>query len=350
MLQRLDRLASCGHRLMMLLLLSFALVASLAGELSAQVVGIERRDTTRLEGEPFAMAIFYPAKGPLSVTAIGPYDVAATRGAQPLRGPFPLVMLSHGSSGSMLSHHDLATALAMNGFVVAAIEHSGDNYRDRSGLGKESTAYRRARQVSAAIDLLRDGGEFPVDRQRIGIVGYSAGTVTALMLAGAEPDFGALVAYCADRERDTALCQGGGLLQRDQRHRDEPKDARIKAALLLAPIGVVFSTAPLPVSIPTGIVAAGADRELPITSNVMPLAQRLSNLTLLEVIPLAGHNVFLTPCTARMLWSNPSLCKDPPMVDRQREHALLNGLAVSFFRYALGFGHPIGPVKQLNGQ
>ena len=39
----------------------------------------------------------------------------------------PLVVFSHGTAGWFGGHHDTAAALADAGFVVAAINHSGDN-------------------------------------------------------------------------------------------------------------------------------------------------------------------------------------------------------------------------------
>jgi predicted dienelactone hydrolase len=44
----------------------------------------------------------------------------------------PLVVSSHGTAGWFGGHHDTAAALADAGFVVAAINHSGDNGNDRS--------------------------------------------------------------------------------------------------------------------------------------------------------------------------------------------------------------------------
>ena len=38
-----------------------------------------------------------------------------------------LVLISHGTSGSLSSHYDTALALAEAGFVVAALTYTGDN-------------------------------------------------------------------------------------------------------------------------------------------------------------------------------------------------------------------------------
>lgn len=50
----------------------------------------------------------------------------------------PLVVLSHGRAGWVGLHHDTAAALADAGFVVAAINHSGDNAFDTSRVDELS--------------------------------------------------------------------------------------------------------------------------------------------------------------------------------------------------------------------
>ena len=44
----------------------------------------------------------------------------------------PLIVISHGRRGWFGTHHDTAAALADAGFVVAALNHPGDTWRDTS--------------------------------------------------------------------------------------------------------------------------------------------------------------------------------------------------------------------------
>jgi predicted dienelactone hydrolase len=282
-----------------------------------------------------AWTLFYPAEAGFQTTEIGPYDVAGSVGAKMTAGKFPLIVISHGSLAGMLSHHDTASYLAMSGFVVAAVEHAGDNYRDASGLGQISTAYRRTREVSGVIDAVLQGpyGQ-EIDHGRIGVVGYSAGTVTALMLAGVEPDFTALEEYCLGIEDPIALCKGGGRRLGEATTQGPAADARIGAVLLLAPIGPVYQSEAIDVKVPVGIVAAASDRELPMADHAYELLRKLSSLAVFEIIPLASHYVFLAPCSDRLKIQEEAICSDPPFVDREREHAFLNSLAVSFFNYS----------------
>ena len=47
--------------------------------------------------------------------------------AEPASGPFPLIALSHGTGGSAQIMAWLARALASRGYVVAAVNHPGNN-------------------------------------------------------------------------------------------------------------------------------------------------------------------------------------------------------------------------------
>ena len=64
----------------------------------------------------------------------------------PVRGKnLPLVVMSHGNGGSLLSRFDTAIALADAGFVVVAVTHTGDNYADQS---RNLNVMGRSRHIS----------------------------------------------------------------------------------------------------------------------------------------------------------------------------------------------------------
>ena len=49
----------------------------------------------------------------------------------PLSGDrLPLIVISHGRTGSFVVHHDVAEVLADAGFIVAAVNHPGDTASD----------------------------------------------------------------------------------------------------------------------------------------------------------------------------------------------------------------------------
>src|ERR1700709_858763 len=96
--------------------------------------GFERVTVLDPDGPPLEAGIWYTSETPTSSQPIGAYaQTVAAGGAIAGRG-LPLIVMSHGSGGSFEGHYDTALALAEAGFVVAAVTHTGDNYRDHSGF------------------------------------------------------------------------------------------------------------------------------------------------------------------------------------------------------------------------
>ena len=240
-----------------------AALLALSSVASAQGVGIERLSIGEAGNTSINAVIFYPARAPQATTALGPYDVLGILNAVPEPGRFPLILITHGFLGNMLSHHLLASHLTLNGFIVAALTHESDISPDYRGLRKVSAAHTHAQQVSLLLTAtLNSSHGASIDQQRVGIIGYSAGSVTAMMLAGAFPDRVRLQSYCASRPLPTGICAAEDIVTNDSPHAPPIGDARLKAALLMAPIGAVFSKEALEaVRIPVGIVAAQADEE-----------------------------------------------------------------------------------------
>ncbi len=141
--------------------------------------------------------VFYPTRGDGGPTQVGPYSIAATRGAAPAPGAFAFIVHSHGTGGDHLGHHDTLAALARAGFVAAAVQHPRDNYLDSSGFATDLQLIGRPHHIVALIDgVLADAKLGPlVDRQRIGMAGFSAGGYTTLLIAGAVPDFSLAAEY-----------------------------------------------------------------------------------------------------------------------------------------------------------
>jgi hypothetical protein len=73
-------------------------------------------------------------------------------------------------------HHDTAETLADAGFVVAAINHPGDNAFDASRTDDLSVLIERPSDIKRLIDFML--GAWPettkIDRERIGVFGSSA--------------------------------------------------------------------------------------------------------------------------------------------------------------------------------
>ena len=300
--------------------------------------------------------VFYPSAQADGVTRIGPYELHATRGASPIEGTKPLVVISHGHGGSDLGHHDLAVYLASHGFIVATLEHPKDNFHDASGDGHPRVMIGRPIQVSAVITyLLRDSRwKALINPQRIGVAGFSNGGYTSLLLVGAVPRFARFLDYCTAHPDDPNICgaaralkaeaarhgqtieQMMGAMQNDLRRWGNTDDPRIKAAFAMAPLSLVFDKAGLAsIDRPVFLYYGQDDEVLAPKYNVLHVAPLIKTLASIKMIPKAGHYVFLSPCSAELAQDAVALCNDPAGVDRVAAHKQIDADALAFFRKTL---------------
>jgi len=89
---------------------------------------------------------------------------------------FPLIMLSHGTGGSAMSIAWLGTALAAHGYIVAAVNHPGNNGLEAYTARGFSTWWERAQDLSVVIDGLLADPMFAahIDSRRIGAAGFQS--------------------------------------------------------------------------------------------------------------------------------------------------------------------------------
>ncbi len=292
--------------------------------------------TNPIEGGPMPAIIFYPSDDVPAgaTTTIGSYSLAAARDAAPAKGRHPLIVLSHGTGGTRLGHHDSLAALAAAGFIAAAVEHPRDNYRDQSALGTDRQLYGRAADMTALIDGLLADATFGslIDAGRIGIAGFSAGGYTALIAAGARPDPAGFATYCRAQPDDDLFCAG----RRGPPPFGAPPamhDRRLRAAFVMAPaLGMLFDRAGLQaVDIPVRLYRAENDELLRHPWHAQRIADNLPRPPEYEVIAGAGHYVFLVPCAPQVASRLAEICADPPGIDRVAVHRRLNDDMIEFF-------------------
>jgi predicted dienelactone hydrolase len=257
----------------------------------------------------------------------------------------PLVVMSHGSGGSFAQHYDTALALAEAGFVVAAVTHTGDNYRDQSASlatdPRKGAAENRPRHIKALIDYML--ASWPqhdrLDPMRIGIFGHSAGGFTALVAIGGVPDLSLGPSYCAAHPDEWGAvgpakleCQGVFRL------------CRLPSSMTRAS----------PLQWSRHLVSSGPSRR-----NDSPASRRRSSCgtaivttscrtsatpNLYEGLPAkpeyhlvsnAGHFAFLARCTPALERIAPEGCRDPAGFDRAAFHREFNPAVVVFFKAKL---------------
>lgn len=143
---------------------------------------------------PLELSVWYPAAATSATPELIANNVVfigalAVPNAPAARGEHPLVVLSHGYGGNWGKQAWLASALAHQGYIVAAVNHPGTTTKDRSPLAA-AQLWQRPADLSRAIDaVLAQPTSFgAVAPQRIAAIGHSLGGWTVLEIAGARFD------------------------------------------------------------------------------------------------------------------------------------------------------------------
>lgn len=300
--------------------------------------------TDPVEGGPMRAIVMYPTKSAAGTTRAGLFTLAAVRDATPAPGSYPLIVFSHGSGGTDLGHHDSLEALARAGFVAAAVEHPRDNSRDDSGLATDLQMIGRPHHIVALIDgLLRHPTLGPlIDKNRIGMVGHSAGGYTALLIAGAVPNFALAKEYRAAVATNPALqpyLQRADAVGHQRRKPDLQyiSDPRVQALVLWAPgFGYAFDRDGLSkVQVPILLYRPSEDDLVPNPWGAERIARFLPTRPEYHVLEGAGHFVFFAPCPWLLALIERQVCTDPAGIDRVAIHERLNAEMIAFFRRTL---------------
>jgi predicted dienelactone hydrolase len=321
---------------------SLFLVAVLAAPVFA-AVGFQQLSVPDPDGKPLAVGLWYPSQGTPSAVAVGPFQQMVVPNG-PLSGTaLPLVLISHGASGSEGSHYDTAIALASEGFIVAALTHTGDNYQDQSNTANDKNLTDRPRQVCVVLTyMLKNWPQHDhLDPSRVGMFGFSLGGFTTLVVAGAVPDVSRMRQLCS-KHPTAPECLF--IKQRNGDQLNPPTvapawahDRRVRAAVVAAPaVSYMFGPGSLnKVNIPVQLWRAAEDDQVPDAWNTALLREELPAPAEERVVAGAGHNVFLPPCSEGLAKQVPQICNDAPVFDRATFHAEFNREIVAFFKKTL---------------
>ena len=259
---------------------------------------------------PLEMAVWYPATTTAQPKLIADnlvfIGVLAVPDAAPTPGKHPLVVLSHGFGGNWGNQVWLASALAHQGYIVAAVNHPGTTSQDRSAEAA-AQLWQRPRDLSRAIDaLLAQPEPFgAVDNGRIAVVGHSLGGWTVMETAGARFDpalfardcsaHPTLIACTAYREMNPeGTPNGKAQLAADLS--DKRVSAVVSLDLGLSRGFTDASLAALPVR--ALVIAAGVpSADLPAQMESADMAKRLPKASTQYVeIQDANHFSFMSQC------------------------------------------------------
>lgn len=259
---------------------------------------------------PLEMAVWYPATSTAQPKLIADnlvfIGVLAVPDAAPTPGKHPVVVLSHGYGGNWGKQAWLASALARQGYIVAAVNHPGTTSQDRSAQAA-AQLWQRPRDLSRAIDaLLAQATPFgAVDSSRIAVIGHSLGGWTVMESAGARFD-PALFARDCDAHPTLVACTAyremnpegtpSGKAQVAADLSDKRVSAVVSLDLGLSRGFTDASLAALPV--PALVIAAGVpSADLPAQMESADMAKRLPKTSTQYVeIQDANHFSFMSQC------------------------------------------------------
>jgi predicted dienelactone hydrolase len=292
--------------------------------------------------EAIPVALYYPTQVPARVLTMGLFNVRVAIQAPPDSKFKGLIVVSHGTGGSELAHSSLAQALAQRGYMVAAIRHPGDNWQDRSVWQKGPGAFfvERPQHVSRVMDALLDDPEWKeriasdAHGPRIGVLGHSAGGYTAIALAGGQADLARIVEHCRDnRAEDPIFCSMVRSNQPPSASTQIPAtvDKRVRAVVVLAPLGVVFTAGSLAsIRIPAAVYAAEFDRWLVPRFHAEWIARNIKAAGFHRVSS-AWHFTFMDRPNAPIPTADGDAAADPPGFDRLQLLARLGTEIPAFF-------------------
>jgi predicted dienelactone hydrolase len=316
----------------------FAIALLFAKPLCA-AVGFQQVTIPDLQGKPIAAGIWYPTSAQPSPHPLGMFSQTVALDAEISGEHLPLVLISHGTGGSLFSHYDTAIALAESGIVVAAVTHTGDNYMDQSYAGNRKDLIDRPRQAKLALDWILSSwaGHRNLDANRVGIFGFSLGGFTGLVEIGGTPELPRMALLCSTRPAapECAFIKNsyGDQLTPSSEIPAWSHDSRIKGAVIAAPAAsFLFGSGDLRnVHIPVQLWRAENDTQAPDEWNSAIVRKELPNHPEEHVVPGVDHFVFLAPCSDTMVTVIPAICRDAAGFDRAAFHHEFNQAVVKFF-------------------
>lgn len=279
--------------------------------------GLHLQVTDPDHGFTFPVLVQYPTeldpKAGAGPVMLGPYPFDMSLNAPVSGEHLPLVLISHGGGSSHLLFRTLSTALSQAGYVVAMVEHYGNNRNNNALNDTNENLKLRPRHIRLTIDaLLAHETLAPrLNPDKIALIGHSMGGYTGMAAAGGRPNTRFMELVTVERE------------------------PRLKALVLMAPALAYFLMpgALHEVSIPVMVLSGEHDPVAPPVQiehalKSLPDASKLNY----QRIANAGHFSFLSPFPPALKTPQFPPANDPPGFDREALHASLPGEVIGFLQ------------------
>ena len=305
----------------------------IGGAFSAFSAGVQLIQIKPKENSPVLRGVvWYPCSTPDREIKLGEMVLSGVPDCELTQSNLPLIVISHGSGGSALSHHTTAKALADAGFVVAAINHTGDNFLDLSQQGQLSIFASRPNDIRHLIDFMTQkwSGREHLAVKSIGFFGFSRGGYTGLVLGGGTPELRLLSAFC--KKQSALFCQE---IKTKPLPVISAEDKRIKSFVVADPLNLFPESGFYNIFAPVQLWVSELGGE-GVTTDSMASIYQSSKTSENQFVKGAGHFAFLAPCTEQQKRTIPVICTDHADFDREKFHQYFNKELIRFFSFTLG--------------
>jgi len=269
---------------------------------------------------------------------------------------YPLIVLSHGTGGATAQISWLAETLAAGGYVVAAVNHHGNNAIEEKTPHGFFLWWERATDLQRLIDQVLEDDVFGsrIDPARIGAAGFSLGGYTVLEIAGARTDLELMEDYCVGREDDPSCKLPPQVpftmddlvrhVETDPRfrasmaaHGESYRDSRVRSVVAIAPAAGMSQTEQSlqDISVPTLIIVGDRDTVAPAESNARRVADLIPG-SRLAVLSNVSHYTFLAECGIMGRVAASLICVEEDGVSRGDIHQQVAEDTREFFDATLG--------------
>ena len=337
--------------------LALAFIVVVTGTLPAvsegtsDTVGVRMFDVPSPAREAdLSVTVWYPAAAGGKRIVVGNNRLfrgtAGMRDAPFLAGRYPLVLISHGSGGSIDTLGWIASHLAMAGFIVAGPNHPGTT-TGNSTPANTIKLWQRPADLSAVLTAMMADPHVSkhIDAERVGAMGFSLGGHTVMAIAGARVSREDYARYC---EANSTMpdCVWFASDQVDMRAVEKAafegtsRDARISAVVAIDPSVVqAFIPASLDgITIPVNLINLGASDSAwwdAVRADI--IAGRIDNARH-QVISDAAHLTFLAECQTgaraflEEVGETDPLCDDAGGRTRSKIHTQIKDMIEAAFR------------------